>query len=110
MSTKLPPLGPKSLRLTHKAEADFDDIIDYIDGEAGDDTAQRFADALDAELAKLALLGHGGVSREALSPGLRLTVFGNYSIYFRLTDDETIIVRILHGARDIAQIPFGAET
>ena len=92
MPNNLPPLGPKTLRLTRTAEADFDSIIDYIDNEAGDVIAQRFADALDAELMKLALLGHGGVSREAVSCGLRLTVFGNYCIYFRLTEDETIIV------------------
>lgn len=109
MPNDLPPLGPKTLRLTRAAEADFDGIIDYIDNEAGEDIAQRFADALDAELVKLAHLGHGGVSREAVSPGLRLTVFGNYCIYFRLTDDETIVVRILHGARDISPLSFDAE-
>lgn len=109
MPNNLPPLGPKTLRLTRTAEADFDSIIDYIDNEAGDVIAQRFADALDAELMKLALLGHGGVSREAVSCGLRLTVFGNYCIYFRLTEDETIIVRILHSARDTKHISFDAE-
>lgn len=109
MPAKLPPLGPKTLRLTHAADADLDEIIEYIDDEAGPEIATRFADALDAELARLAHLGHGGVSREAVSPGLRLTVFGNYCIYFRLTDKETIIVRVLHGARDITKISFDAD-
>lgn len=109
MANKLPQLGPKTLRLTRASEADFDSIVDYIADEAGDATAQRFATALDAELTKLALLGHSGVSREAVSSGLRLTVFGNYCIYFRLTDDDTIIVRILHGARDIRQISFEGD-
>ena len=105
MPNDLPALGPKTLRLTRAAAADFDSIIDDIDNEAGDDIAQRFADALDAELVKLVLLGHGGVPREAVSAGLLLTVFGNYSIYFRLTDDETIVVRILLCARDTKHIP-----
>lgn len=35
MPDKLPPLGPKTLRLTRSAEGDFDDIIDYIEAEAG---------------------------------------------------------------------------
>jgi len=109
MPRKQTPLGPKTLRLTRTAEADFDGIVDYINDEAGSKTALRFAEKLDAELARLAYLGHGGVRREAVSPGLRLAVFGNYCIYFRLTDDETIVVRILHGARDTAQISFDAD-
>lgn len=38
-----------------------------------------------------------------------MTVFGNYCIYFRLTKAETIVVRILHGARDIQAASFGDE-
>jgi len=40
----------------------------------GNETAQRFADALDAEMTKHGFLGYGGVSREAVSLSLRLTV------------------------------------
>ena len=109
MPSRLPPLGPKTLRLTRAAEADFDEIIDYIHNEAGTEIANRFAEALDAELAKLAALGHAGASREAVSPGLRLTVFGNYCIYFRLTESKTIVVRILHGARDTTHISFDSD-
>lgn len=107
MPLKLPPLGPKTLRLTRKAEADLDDIVNYIEDEAGTAVALKFADRLDAELQKLALLGHGGVSREHVSPGLRAMIFGNYCFYFRLTDNETIILRVLHSARDIEKIEFG---
>jgi plasmid stabilization system protein ParE len=60
---KLTPLGPKTLRLTRTAEADFDGIVDYINDEAGSETALRFAEKLDAELAKRAALGRGGVPR-----------------------------------------------
>jgi plasmid stabilization system protein ParE len=39
-------------------------------------------------------------------PGLRLAVHGRYNIYFRVTDRETIIVRVVHSARDLRRLRF----
>lgn len=33
-------------------------------------------------------------------------VHGNYNIYFRVTPTETIIVRVLHSARDVRRFSF----
>jgi len=105
MTPREPPaLGPKILILTRAAEADVDAIIDYIAGEAGEEIAYRFAEQIDAELAQLAELGHSGVSREWVSPGLRLTTIGVYCVYFRMSPEKTLIVRVLHGSRDVSQI------
>ena len=101
-----PALGPKRLVLSRAAEADVDAIIDYISGEAGNEVASRFAERIDAELVQLAELGYSGVSREWVSPGLRLTTIGVYCIYFRISPDETFIIRVLHGSRDVSQIGF----
>jgi toxin ParE1/3/4 len=109
MPREPPALGPKRLILTRAAEADIDAIIDYIAGEAGAEVAARFAERIDTALAQLAELGHSGVSREAVSPGLRLTTTGVYCVYFRMTPEETLIVRVLHGSRDASQIGFDEE-
>jgi toxin ParE1/3/4 len=69
-------------------------------------TAKRFLAKLRSHLEHLALLGHSGVPRNELSPGLCLVVHGNYNIYFRLTPTETIIVRVLHSARDVRRFSF----
>lgn len=106
MAYRPPPLGPKQLRLTAGAEADLDDIIRHIAREADREVAVRFAQRIDDELTKLAHIGHSGVSREWVSPGLRLTTIGDYCVFFRLTPSETIIVRVLHGHRDIDAIIF----
>lgn len=106
MARRPPPLGPKSLLLTRAAEADIDEIFDYVAREAGTDTAYRFAEKIDAELSQLAELGHSGVSREWISAGLRLTTLGDYCIYFRISPRETVIIRVLHGSRDVTQIRF----
>lgn len=106
MPYRPPPLGRKRLVVTRPAQTDIDDILDYLAREAGIETALRFADTIDAELAKLAYLGHAGASREHVSPGLRMTVIGRYVVYFRVIPDETIIVRVLHSARDIDAVNF----
>lgn len=106
MTYRPPPLGPKTLRLSANAEQDFDGIVLHLAKEAGRDVALRFAQHLDDELSTLARLGHAVVSREWISPALRLHVIGNYSVYFRVTDTETHIVRVLHGHRDVDAIVF----
>ncbi len=110
MSSDRPELGPRTLRLTRAAETDIDAIIDHIAGEAGIEIAARFADRIDAELANLAELGHSGVSREWVSPGLRLTTIAAYCVYFRVSHADTLIVRILHGSRDVSQFTFNDPT
>jgi plasmid stabilization system protein ParE len=105
MTYRPPPLGPKTLRLTAAAEQDLDDIVIHLAAEAGRDVALRFASHLDAEFTKLSALGHS-VSREWVSPQLRLHIIGNYCVFFRLTDTETRIVRLLHGHRDMNAIIF----
>ena len=45
-----------------------------------------------------------GPLRSHLSPGLRVTFYRNYAIYYLPRPEELIIVRVVHGARDIADI------
>lgn len=48
------------------------------------------------------LLSHPelGPARDHLAPGLRVHLFRDYAFYYRYTDTEVIIIRVLHGARD----------
>lgn len=58
---------------------------------------------------KSAASGSTGVSRETVSAGLRLIVFGNYCIYFRTTDTDLVVARVLNGAQDIDPLDFGDD-
>jgi plasmid stabilization system protein ParE len=69
-------------------------------------TAGRFIARLDAHLERIAFLGHSGVPRDNVRAGLRLAVHGRYNVYFRVTQAETIIVRIVHSARDVRRLDF----
>jgi plasmid stabilization system protein ParE len=68
--------------------------------------ALRFADQIDRELFHLADIGHTGVARDWLGAGLRMTMIGNYCVYFRVSADETRIIRVLRGSRDINRTHF----
>ena len=45
-----------------------------------------------------------GSRREHLGAGLRVTFHSPYAIYYLLTETEVVIVRVLHGARDVVAI------
>jgi toxin ParE1/3/4 len=57
----------------------------------------------------LAGSGTSGVSRENLRPGLRALVYKNRIIYFRVTQDECRIVRVLHSRQDISTQSFSDD-
>ena len=109
MPYRPPPIGRKLLEITGPARADMDEALAHLAREVGIDIAVAFADRLDAELSRLAVTGHAGVSREWLSPGLRMTVVGNFSVYFRVTVTQTIIIRVLRGSRDVTRISFDQQ-
>jgi plasmid stabilization system protein ParE len=73
---------------------------------AGPRAASRFVAKLNLHLERIALLGHGGVPRDNVRPGLRLAVHGRYNIYFRVTGTEAIMVRVVHSARDVTRLQF----
>ena len=52
------------------------------------------------------LLSHPeiGAKRDHLVPGLRAHFFRDYVIYYTITDTEIIIMRVLHGSRDVERI------
>ena len=60
-----------------------------------------------ADLHRLAAIGFRGAARDWIKTGLRLHVFGKYSIYFMIEDDHMVVLRIVHGTRDLNAIEFG---
>ncbi|WP_420827382.1 type II toxin-antitoxin system RelE/ParE family toxin [Halochromatium glycolicum] len=48
-----------------------------------------------------------GSRRDRLAAGLRIHFHRDYALYYRFTDIEVIIVRVMHGARDARALRFG---
>ncbi len=93
-----------NLRLTDAAESDLSEIWVYIALEASEAIATRFVSTIAAEFDHLRIFPLSGPARENLAPGLRIKAHGAYVIYYTATYSELIIVRVLHGARDVAAI------
>lgn len=45
-----------------------------------------------------------GAARDELAPGLRVVFHARYAIYHIVFEREVVIVRVLHGSRDILAI------
>jgi len=42
--------------------------------------------------------------RRQLAPDLRVLFYGAYAVYYRSDDQAVVVVRVLHGARDLGTI------
>ena len=93
-----------SLRLTDEAEADLAQIWAYICEEASQASASQFLGALEVACRVLLHAPLIGAKREVFATGMRVTFHGQYAIYYRPGKDEIIVVRVLHGARDVAAL------
>ena len=80
-----------------------EDLIGIWTHIAADDpaAADRVLDCLDEAAAYLAQNPQMGPARDDIRPGLRYMVSGSYLLLYRITDDDTEIVRAVHGRRDL---------
>ena len=66
--------------------------------------ATRFIGEIEAAFQPVRHFPLASPAREMLGPGLRVTFHGAYAIYYQPRPDAVIIVRVLHGARDVAAL------
>jgi toxin ParE1/3/4 len=90
-------------RLSPAAEAELDDIWYYIAKESQSiGIADRVVDSITDRLFLLATHPHLGRRRDDdLRPGLRSFSVGDYVIIYRVENDDVLILRVMHGRRDI---------
>lgn len=95
------------LAFTPLAEQDLEAIADYI---AIDNPvrALSFVRELRAQCQRITLSPLGYRLRHELGKGIRSCAHGHYVIFFESDSDTVLIVRILHGTRDIPAV-FGAD-
>ena len=93
---------PKISKLA-RAKTDLAEIWDYIadDSEA---QADAFIDRIDRKLVLLAENPTIGRMRDELAENMRSFPFDRYVIFYIATSNGIQIVRVLHGARDLATI------
>jgi toxin ParE1/3/4 len=89
-----------SVLRTSQAELDLVEIGVHI---ATDDpaAADRWLDLVEQKCQLLATMPQMGRDRGNLAPDLRSFPVGEYLIFYRPGNEGIIVIRVLHGARDI---------
>lgn len=92
------------IRVSSDAAADLDDIWLYVAKERSVDLADRLIDSIVGRFALLARMPRLGRRRPEIIPGLRSFPVANYVIYYTAHRSRVVILRVLHGARDVGQL------
>jgi len=71
---------------------------------ASEQVATRFVAAIEAHFEPLRHFPFSGATREQFAPGLRVTFHTPYAIYYLALPNALVIVRVIHGARDMAAV------
>ncbi len=72
--------------------------------DASEMVATRFLTNLENRFMQAQTFPFAGSPREQLAPGLRTIFHQNYGVYYTATATEVVIVRVIHGARDVAAL------
>lgn len=90
---------------TPQAEADLEEIGDYIAAD-NPERAVTFIREIRIHCEQIATGPLRYAARPELGEGLRTCTHGNYVIFFEPFAAGTLIVRVLHGARNLPEL-FG---
>jgi toxin ParE1/3/4 len=89
-------------RVAPEAAADLDDIWEFVASRSSSlETADRLIDTVIERFLLLARFPGIGRRRDDLRSGLRSLPVGQYLVFYRLEGDDVLILRVLHGARDV---------
>ena len=90
-------------RLSTAAQADFNEIIDYLAEVAGNRIAADYAERLREAVNRVAHSSGIGAPRPILGPETRITIVHPYLIFYESGphSESVHVLRILHGHRNI---------
>jgi toxin ParE1/3/4 len=92
-------------RLAPQARADLDEIWSYLFIQSGSETiADGQIDLITDRFLMLASWPRLGRTRNDLRRGLRSHPVGSWVIFYRIARSDVLILRVLHGRRDLGAI------
>lgn len=91
------------LVVTADAEADINDILDYLAKEAGAEVAVAYGSKFRSAVERLLEFPRIGVRRAALGIDTRVTIVPPYILIYDYVsaDDAITLLRVIHGKRHI---------
>jgi toxin ParE1/3/4 len=89
--------------VTGPAEADVAQIVIHLTKAAGYEIAARYLGAFDAVYDRLAEFPDMGPPRRSLGRDTRIALVHPYVMVYDHSNDRVIVLRVLHGARNITR-------
>jgi toxin ParE1/3/4 len=93
------------VELTSLARADLEDIWAYI-AKDSESAADRLIDQIHERCVVFASQPEAATPADRFQAGLRYFAVGNYVVFYRAEQDGILLIRVLHGARNLEEL-FG---
>lgn len=91
------------IKITANARADLDELWNSL-AQHNIDSAEKLLLKLDYRIRSLAQFPETGIPRPEIYDNLRLLVEGNYVVMYLVRNGMVIILRVVHGARDLTRL------
>lgn len=86
---------------SHKAEAELQELYEWIAAAASPDVAFGYVTRIEAFCQRLGLASERGLSRDDIRPNLRILGFERrVTIAFIVEPERVVILRLFYGGRD----------
>jgi toxin ParE1/3/4 len=97
------------LVVTADAEGDLSKILSFLERKAGPIIAAEYGRRFRSTLERLVDLPETGAPRPSLGPNVRIGIVSPYVLIYEFmqADDRLILLRILHGRRNITRDLLG---
>ncbi|MCC6357319.1 MAG: type II toxin-antitoxin system RelE/ParE family toxin [Phycisphaerales bacterium] len=90
----------KRVHLTEVARSDLDEIWEYVAHDSVD-RADRLVDTIAAKCRLLERFPNIGRPRPELATNLRSVPVGRYLVFYRNTDEQVEVIRVIDGFREL---------
>lgn len=91
----------KPLRLSNPATRDLQAIAEYTQSEWGAKQKESYLNLIKQSFKTLSRSGNIGKHRDEIAQGLYSYSIKKHVVFFRETEDEFMIIRVLHGRMDM---------
>lgn len=85
---------------TPTADAEMDEAFEYL-ARYSSPAADKLSEQIDDAERVIGANPGMGKDRSNFRPGYRSVTVGDYQLFFRVTDTEVIVLRFIHGRRDL---------
>lgn len=92
--------------IAQAASDDLNNIGEYIEESAGPLTSERFILRVIEIIWSLRFAPDRTPLRDELQAGLRVIHADRYLVFYRIVEDKVVVLRVIHGARDISPDMF----